>query len=266
MAWKFGEYNGIGWRTSGAGVPVVLLRGLGRWSEHWCGFDELLARHCQVIAIDNRGFGLSRKAKVGLDLSIDLLADDVAGVLKHLSVASAVVVGVSLGGMLAISLAGRYPQQVHKLVLVNASVGGSPYRRITNKALAALGRGIVSPDTFYDALARALLAPTSPDATVTTLKTKWSEIDKAHGLMPGRVLLQLLAASKFRPGPRMQLVQAPTLVLKGNQDQFIDSRNSDWICQHIPGAILRECDGGHELGLDKPEWLADEIRRFAEMR
>ena len=265
MSWQFGEHNGIGWRTTGSGTPIVILRGLGRWSEHWCGFDDLLARHFQVIAIDNRGFGMSKKAAVGIDLSIDQLADDVAGVLKQLSLESVIIVGVSLGGMLAISLAGRYPDLVRKLVLVNSSVGGSPYRRITNKALAAISRGFVSKEYFYGALAQALLAPNSSPQVVTTLQTKWSEIDERHGLMPRRVLIQLMAAAKFKPGPRMQSVRAPTLVLKGSQDQFIDPRNSDWICQHIQGSKLHECNGGHELGLDKPEWLAEEIGRFAQV-
>lgn len=260
--WQFGERDGIGWRSAGEGPPTVILRGLGRWSEHWCGFDALLANHCKVIAIDNRGFGMSKKTCVGLDLSIDQLADDVANVLKELSLSAVTVVGVSLGGMLAISLAARYPELVQKLVLVNSSVGGSPYRRITNKALKALGHAFVAKDRLYDALARVLLSATSPQSTVDALRTKWSDIDTRHGLMPKRVLIQLVAAAKFHPGIRMASVKAKTLIIKGVGDQFIDPRNSDWISQHIHGSKVVECDGGHELGLDKPEWLAKEIERF----
>lgn len=262
MNWTYGEHQGIGWRIAGQGTPIVILRGLGRWSEHWCGFDDLLAESFKVIAIDNRGFGMSKNAHVGLDLSIDQLADDVVSVLSFLSLKSAVVAGVSLGGMLAISLAARYPHLVERLVLVNSSVGGSPYRRITSEALLALGSGVLSRKNLYEKLASVLLAKDSTDEIRERLRSRWSEIDERHGLKAGCVFLQLLAAARFRPGPLMSAVVAPTLVIKGTNDQFIDPRNSDWICQHIRTARLVESRGGHELGLDQPTWLADTIKAF----
>lgn len=264
MNWACDEHCGIGWRCTSEGTPLVLLRGLGRWSEHWCGFDDRLATNFKVIAIDNRGFGMSKHARIALDLTIDQLADDVAEVLNKLNLSKVIVVGVSLGGMLAISLTARYPQLVQRLILVNSSVGGSPYPRITAKALRALGQGILSPKTFYQALASVLLTKNSSQEALAKLCREWSIIDERHGLRPKNVFLQLLAAAKFKPGPLMSAISVPTLVLKGTNDRFVDSRNSDWLCQHIPSAKMISCDGGHELALDQPDWLANEIIRFAQ--
>ena len=264
MNWTYEEHCGIGWRRTSEGTPLVLLRGLGRWSEHWCGFDDSVAANFKVIAIDNRGFGMSKNARVGLDLTIDQLADDVAGVLNKLGISKAIVVGVSLGGMLAISLTARYPQLVQRLILVNSSVGGSPYSRITAKALRSLGQGVLSRKNFYQALASVLLAKNSSQEVSAKLCREWATIDGRHGLRPKNVFLQLLAAAKFKPGPLMAAISVPTLILKGTNDQFVDSRNSDWLCQHIQSARMVSCDGGHELALDQPDWLANEIKIFAQ--
>lgn len=263
MSWMIGHHENIGWRRGGRGEPVVLLRGLGRWHDHWCGFDDLLAAYYDVICIDNPGFGLSRNKQSSWFETIDDVADRLAMVLQKIAAKPVQLVGVSLGGMIAMNLAARHPTLITKLILVNSSVGGSPYPRLTPTAMKALAKALVQPKRFYEALAHALLSPQTSEATRKRLQDEWSRIDRQYGLNPRSVLKQLLAASRFRGLETMAKIACPTLVVQGGSDQFVDPRNSEWIAQHIASCQRAVCsNGGHELGLDQPQWLLQEIQTF----
>ena len=109
--------------TRGAGEPLLLImgyRGSGfLWREELL---TLLTRHFQVIFFDNRGTGLSDKPTTLY--TIPMMADDAAGLLRHLRIRRAHVFGVSMGGMIAQELALRHPQLVQRLILGCTSCGG----------------------------------------------------------------------------------------------------------------------------------------------
>lgn len=256
----------IGWAKLGSNpdAEIVLLRGLGRWSEHWCGFADALAACASVSLIDHRGFGMSKEAHLSVTVSIEQLADDTASAIKAIHKSPVNLVGVSLGGMVAVALAKKHPELVSKLILVNTSVAGSPYPRITPTALWTLALGLWKRgDHFYEALAKVLLGPDANQKERIRLASEWSKIDAKHGLKPALVLKQLLAAARFRAKSQLQNLDLPTLVVKSAKDQFVDSRNSDWIADKIPGAkIVTHPSGGHELGFDGRDWLIQQIIKF----
>jgi pimeloyl-ACP methyl ester carboxylesterase len=105
----------------GSGEPVVLLHGAfmaisGDWNE-WI---SELSKTRKVIAVEMQGHG--RTADVKRDLSYKNLADDVADLLDHLKIASADIVGYSLGGGVAMQCAIRHPEKVRKVVSISAVI------------------------------------------------------------------------------------------------------------------------------------------------
>ncbi len=100
--------------------PIVLLHG---WGDHalvvFPGIIPLLAERYRVIAIDNRNTGKSDHVRGGYDIAQN--ADEAAGVMAALGVDDAVVVGYSMGGMIAQSLARRHPHLVRGLVLAGTT-------------------------------------------------------------------------------------------------------------------------------------------------
>jgi pimeloyl-ACP methyl ester carboxylesterase len=106
------------------GAAVLLLHGLGSstadWMLQWAAFG---ARH-RVIAMDLRGHGRSRPARVRL--TVDRLAHDVAIALTALGERSVHVVGLSLGGCVGLALAATDPARVRSLTLVNSFAKLSP--------------------------------------------------------------------------------------------------------------------------------------------
>jgi len=121
-------------RCGGAGPAVILLHGYGETGDMWVALAEDLARDHTVIVPDLRGLGLSSKPSGGFDKKTQ--ARDVEGVLAALAVQRAHVVAHDIGNMVAFQFAAQYPQQVHRMVLIDAPVPGvGPWEEILKNPL-----------------------------------------------------------------------------------------------------------------------------------
>ena len=115
MALMKSNINSIYFEEHGKGHPLLLIAGLASDSQSWLPIVPGLAKHFRLIVFDNRGVG--RSSQDNSDISIEEMADDCARLLKHLKLPSAYVLGHSMGGMIAMDLAIRYPDMVDKLIL-----------------------------------------------------------------------------------------------------------------------------------------------------
>jgi 3-oxoadipate enol-lactonase len=253
---------GIHFEVKGEGPDLVMLRGLGRNMKHWLGFDKLAAKHFRVITIDARGLGESRRTMSFADTIYDL-ADDVIRVLDETGTASTHVMGVSLGGMVAMAMGLKHPARTSSLVLVNSSIAGSGHLRLSVPATMLLLRAVAQGDKIYGELARLLLGPDASEQKRQKLAREWLKIDTEMKVTPGLVAKQLLAAARFRVRDELTDLRVPTLVLCGTGDQFVPRENSKVIAGLIPGSTLLEVDGaGHELTMDHPDQALEAIKGF----
>jgi len=106
----------------GSGQPLVLLHGGVGAIEMFAPILPALSASHRVIAVDLQAHG--RTADIDRPLRVELMADDVAAVIRHLGMARADVLGYSLGGAVALQTAIRHPRLVRKLVVVS-----TPFRR-----------------------------------------------------------------------------------------------------------------------------------------
>lgn len=123
-AGRYAEVNGIKlyYEIHGAGRPLILLHGGLGAIEMFGPNLPALAKGRQVIAVDLQGHG--RTADIDRPLSVELMADDIAALIKHLKLERPDVMGYSLGGGVALHTAVRHPEVVGKLVVVS-----TPFRR-----------------------------------------------------------------------------------------------------------------------------------------
>ena len=257
--------NGIYYFVQGSGPnTVVLLRGLGRWSEHWLGFEGLLvSRGLRVITIDGRGFGKSEQAKISSKMRMIDLADDVAQILTKESPGGAYLVGLSLGGMVAISLAAMNPQLVRSLMIVNSSVSASGLKRLTGTALVSLIKVICRTKYSYQALMEAVLSVHTTAAKKNEMAQAWSGIDGRHKIPLAQLWRQIIIASKFNGSMEMTSLRCPVTIVRCAADRFVDPSNSDFIHRQIKGSrLISHPTAGHELAVDDPEWFANVIIDF----
>ena len=119
-----GDNTSIHFETRGeaSNPPLLLIMGLSATIAWWPeSFLELLARDNHLILIDNRGVG---KSKRGSEVySMKTLASDVKAVLDHLKIEKTNILGISMGGMIAIEFSCLYPEKVNKLMLFSTTAG-----------------------------------------------------------------------------------------------------------------------------------------------
>ena len=107
------------YEVHGSGEPVVMLHGaFMAITDDWSVWINELAKTRKVIAVEMQGHG--RTADIKRDMTYENLSDDVAGLLDHLKIERADVVGYSLGGVVAMQCAVRHPEKVRKVVSISA--------------------------------------------------------------------------------------------------------------------------------------------------
>lgn len=241
---RIGDVN-IHYETQGQGEPLLLIMGY-RGSGFMWGEELLtsLARAFQVIYFDNRGTGLSDKPDTLY--TIPMMADDAAGLLRHLGVRQAHVFGVSMGGMIAQELALRHPQMVRRLVLGCTSCGGPQAFLASPAVLAQL---IPPPDLAREEAVRRLWTVMFSPGFLET-QTAFLERLTQRALLypdpPQTSLRHLMAVQRFNTYGRLGLITAPTLVVTGADDLIVPAANSSLLAARIHGASLEIVkDMGH---------------------
>jgi len=132
----------IHYEVEGDGPPIVFVHGLGATSNVWHAQRVILSKYYQVIVYDRSGSGRSQKSQAGY--SIDFWANELAGLLDFLAVPSAVVVGHSLGSMVAQRFAGKYAERTRALVLAGGEAELPPAAKdvLTERARAIEADGL----------------------------------------------------------------------------------------------------------------------------
>lgn len=250
-------HGSVAYQVYGDGVPLVMLRGLGRTTRHWVGFDKEMARKYRVVVTDLRGIG-ETEVKHGFFDTVWDYADDLAMVLDDAGIDSAHIMGVSLGGMATLATGLRYPDRAKSLMLVNSSIGGQRLPRITVGAVKFLIKGILTrSERLQPSLVDLLVGPDCSQERRSILVDAYNQISKDQGLYVNTVIKQLIAALRFDPGPHLSDFKVPTMIVYGTDDRFVPTVNSQNLANVIPHAHLAIIPGaGHEISADKSEDLA----------
>ncbi len=260
--------------------PVLLIMGLGQQLTAWppAFVEALLARSLQVILFDNRDIGHSthasnrppRRNQLILrridDDQYDLfdMTRDTAGLIKALELGSAHVVGVSMGGMIAQTLAAEYPERVRSLVSIMSSTG-------------SLTAGWVAPSTL-----RLVFRPPprDRDAAADRAATLFHHIG-SHGFPYDEEAIRERARLGFDRDPsasagtgrqmaaiikagdrtkELRRISASSLVIHGDRDLMVHPSGGRATARAIPGARLETIAGmGHDLPAGALEGIADLI-------
>jgi 3-oxoadipate enol-lactonase len=236
----------------GAGEPVLLITG---WTVSSAVFDpvgDLYLQHVRVVAYDHRGTG--RSAPWPAPVSMAMLAADAARVLDDRGVASAHVVGLSMGAAVALELAVRMPQRVKSLVLVGGGPGGPATARPSVRAAAATVGTMLSDTVRHRHLwpAAALFSPQFRSEYPEKV-SEYMPYFAAHRAPPWMAGWQALAVACFGRRGSLARVRAPTLVLHGGHDAMAPGANDRLLADGIPNAELHVVpDAGHAVPLEQP--------------
>jgi len=261
MAFLQRESGQIHYETQGRGEPLLMLRGLGRSSRYWLGFEKQLAKTYKVIQIDMRGLGRTT-VPMGWTDSIDDLAHDCVAVLDQLKIKRAHVFGLSLGGMVALRMGSQNPERCRSLVIANASSADYAGFRIDPFAIKDIVIGRVRGQ-----LHEALLARTIPSAVAKVrgedILKKWAAIRDAEGLPMDSVLKQIVAAARFTIRGRFTEAAVPILFVYGTLDGLVPHYNTRRMHKLVPGSVLQAIKGAsHEIQVGHEAQLVKVLKNF----
>ncbi len=251
----------IYFETHGKGETLVMLRGLGRSMRYWLGYEKQLAKSFRVVLIDARGLGKST-APMHWHHTIEHLAEDVLAVLNHLKVKKFHVFGLSLGGMVALSLAIQKPKAVKSLMVANSSTADYIGMRMQLSAVKSLGMGLLQGH-FYEELLRRVVPPATVRSRGPEILQQWDEIVEAEGFPVPTIAKQLLASARFRIRGKLAGDEVPTLILYATQDRLVSTNNSKQIHKLIPHSKIKAVKGaGHEIAIGHEDELTRIIQAF----
>jgi 3-oxoadipate enol-lactonase len=251
------EINGITmyYEEQGQGEPLLLIMGLGMHSLAWIMQTAAMAQKFRTIVFDNRGAG--RTSAPPGPYTIRQMADDTRGLLDHLGIEKAHIVGVSMGGMIAQELAINYPERVGRLVLMS-SLAKQPDGQVADWWL---GFGEWAREQGADP--RQFLTYTLPWLFTANLLGNTAMVSAAvnqSAMDPYPISTegfkgQAAAARAHDTVERLAQIKSPTLVLVGKEDVLTPVAYSQVLAERIPGARLQILEhGGHGMTL---EYAAD---------
>lgn len=248
----------------GEGPPVVLVHGTPAWSYLWRGVVPLLAREHTVHVWDLLGFGDSRLAP-DIEPSIARQARTLAELVEHWGLGTPSLVGHDIGGGIVTRAHLIEQVQIRRLTLLDAAVLGpwnTPFTEHQQRH-ADVYRTMPA-DVFGDLVAArfrtATHRPMSPEVADAYFapwsghagQQRWMDQVSAVSFDDTREVMD-----------RLGEITAPTLVLWGDQDEWLDLTTADRLAAAIPGAVRENVpEAGHFAAEDNPRDVAEALLRF----
>ena len=266
-----------------ADPTALLIMGLGTqmvaWHEHFC--LQLAQRGLHVVRFDNRDAGRSThmsgrpptirqlltRSRDAAHYTLFDMADDAATLLSELELGPAHVIGASMGGMIAQSLAARRPHAVRSLTSIMSSTGslrsGQPALRVYPIFLRRAPQGreafIAHMERVFATIGSSSLPRDSGDIRALAALSYDRDHDPASA---GRQLAAIIAAGDRTP--ELHRIGAPTLVIHGTADRLVSPSGGRATARAIPGAKLLSIPGmGHDLPRAVWPTLTDAIAEHA---
>jgi pimeloyl-ACP methyl ester carboxylesterase len=243
--------------------PLLLIAGLGQGPWAWRWVAPLLAREHEVHVLVARGTG--KLAHLPPRRSVPEMANDAAELLAG---RAAHVVGLSMGGYVALTLALARPELVRSLFLIGTGAGGPDRVPRPKEVREAYEAAVQLPLGEYERATTPLtLAPGWPEANPerfeeiiaarvgdgATIQTMWAHLDACYGY--------------YAKGVPVEQIEAPAFVLHGAEDRVVPPENGRMLAARLPNAEYVELEGrGHNLSLEIPEELATLVAAFVGTR
>src|SRR3954452_13161594 len=250
-----------------AGEPLVLIMGLATqmiaWDEAFCAI--LAERGFRVVRFDNRDIGRSTRVRgAGVPNMVDLfigrgepayhlrdMAADTVGLMDHLGIASAHVVGASMGGMIAQCTAIGHPHRVRSLTSIMSTTGS---RRVGHPSYRTFGLLLGKRPTEREAAIervvktfRTIGSPGYPFEEAWIRDLAGRSFDRGHSQAGIARQLHAITASGDRTAKLRQL-RLPTVVIHGKNDILVNPSGGRATAEAIPDARLKLIEGmGHDL-------------------
>jgi 3-oxoadipate enol-lactonase len=253
------EYDDSGPRDPS--IPTILfIHGYPLSRKIWQPQLRSLSGSARLVIPDLRGFGDSQ-ASLGV-YSMEMLADDCIKLLDQLGLINPIVIcGLSMGGYIAFALYRKYPQRVQALILSATRAGADSQETKVNRDKAIALAEKEGTQAIVRLMLPKMFAPNTYIDHPELVEFVRNIILSAS--VPG--ITGVLAGMRDRPDYTSILpyIKVPTLLIFGDQDQFVQPSEVENMCKVIPSGQLQYIHNtGHLLNLEQPEIYNNHVRNF----
>jgi pimeloyl-ACP methyl ester carboxylesterase len=251
------------YEVHGTGEPLVLIHGLSLDSSVWVNQVSVFSQKYQVIILDNRGVGQADDPPG--DYSVEMMAADTAGLLKFLNITEAHILGFSLGGMIAQTMALTYPGLVKSLLLAATAARLPARARHLMQVWLRMLAEKVPPDLWFQDIfpwvyTDEFFENDDNVQAMLNLALNHPYPQSAHGFAG-----QVAALTGHDTRAQIQQISVPTLVLVGRDDILSPVKYSEEIAAKIPRAQLTILEpGGHNCWLEFSDLFNQAVLQFLE--
>jgi pimeloyl-ACP methyl ester carboxylesterase len=227
----------------GSGEPLVFIHGLGGKADRWRFQMEALSNNYRVLAMDLRGHGQSGY-RAAEPVSIRAFADDVMALLDKLGIDQAHICGLSMGGMIALEIFGRYAPKVKSLILADTTAVFQP-PQARDELLGLFDR--LEMTSWATLLAGRILRREAP----AEQRQEVIQMLAANQRALYRAGLVATFDSDYRWV--LPLIELPTLILVGEDDQSTPIGYAEYLQANIRGSVLQVIpQAAHLSNLENP--------------
>ncbi|MEE8606852.1 MAG: alpha/beta fold hydrolase [Nitrospiraceae bacterium] len=255
------QINGLtlAYTDEGKGMPVVFVHGFPLNRNMWAPQVQALSRQHRVITVDLRGHGESDAPL--WRYTMEQFADDLTGVLDHLSIQQAVMAGLSMGGYILFAFYRKYANRVNALILSDTRAQPDTDEGRAGRFNMAQSAYTQGSGAIADVMLSKLLCPAS-------LHTRPELVQQVRGMITAMTLGGMagdLMGMADRPDsvPLLSTIACPTLIIVGELDLATPPSDAHLMSEQIPGAQLKIIPGAAHLpNLEQPEAFNDAVRSF----
>ncbi len=221
------------YEVHGSGEPLVLIGGLANDVSEWEWMINSCAESHRVLAFDNRGAGRSDKPDV--PYSIEMMAEDTDALMEIAGMPQATVLGVSMGGRIALQLTLAHPERVARLILVSTMASARPEGSMTRMEMLSLVGSLI-------------------------FRGRHPQPRYAQGR-------QRDASRRYDCTDRLGEIHVPTTILHGRKDRIAPLHEAQLMRRGIAGSELITFRGGHLFFLVKErKWFIDSVAAALQSR
>ncbi len=278
MESKYISANGIQlhYVEEGTGELVILLHGFPEFWYGWKNQLPVLSKKYRTVAVDMRGYNLSDKPPHVSDYKMELLAKDIAELVKALGEEKAIIVGHDWGAAVAWAVASLHPEVVKKLAILNVPHPNEMSRAFTSFnfsqwkkswyifffQLPFIPEKIVGTEKFFRGTFKKMLMRRE-NITKEDVK-KYVEAYAQPNAVKSAIAYYRAAFRSFISPVKMPTVQAPVLMLWGEQDIALGKEMTYHTKDYCDNTceILYDPTSGHFVQHDNSDWVNENLMRF----
>lgn len=237
---------------------IVLIRGLFRNQYHWGEFPDLLRNaleETEIFCVDIPGAG--ERHLEASPTSIEAMVDAIR--FKYRFTSKLSIISLSMGGMIGLNWAYRYPQEINKLVCINTSSANSSYfyERLLPKnyfkILIALSVNVKARETIiYSMVSSKHISNKQKSHDVIN---NWVAINNKYPMKKRNFFYQLLAALSFH----IEKPSCELLFISSKSDKLVSYKATKALAKKWQSSLIINENDGHDIALDNPNWLCQQL-------